>query len=773
MSRSLTALTRSRLRVALVIPCAEGDPGFFPDGLLEHACARLQRDGHEARLLRVYYEGNRTADAEVQKRVEAWLEGFQPNLVVVERLFDQAPFANFRARSPNTKVALVSWGDAELAQSVDYTIGTTPGQVRRGTTRRSPSAGELAWAVEQLANSLASGDDARQIPGVSQKVGQQTLMGPPATPRPLMTPFEAEVNGECIASGAVPRLTRKYLFGNAGCPYSRAPSEEAFYEGLELPSDDTLSVLGCAFCRAGGDYQKQPEAVLLDSLVEQAAFYAKHVPELEELVLVDQYPIRYLPKLLRVASSANIPQLRWLFQARADGFTRDIEHIRAAIQVATDLGHQLEVYLTGFESFSDAELRRYNKGVMSHELVRAVENMRSLAAEYPNNFAYARAKGHSMILWSPWTSAADIRDNVDTVKRSGLLELFDEIGRNRLRLYPDLPIYYAARRDGLVLDDWEQDDEGAGRLKGYGVEAAWRFADPNIKTAYRLAKELRERLGRETEIDQLASIADAVSGGEGLDAERILRAIGDLERSVSALLGPRDQSQPASSGNQRCATVLLSGPCNNGCLTCPNQATLHSSPPAASVARARESGLPVLLAGREPTLSDQLSSLVRQARGEDHRGVGMVTNGRRFASEAFTKELRNAGLTGASVKLFGYTADMNDAITRDPGSWHQALRGVRNLLKHNIPVEIRAEAHQQNLEHFEYFAALATKLGVRALRVSISLEAVSLLRIAEFNVALARLARACRVGGVSLDVSPLPWGNQPGDRIAEIPTNST
>ena len=58
--------------------------------------------------------------------------------------------------------------------------------------------------------------------------------------------------------------------------------------------------------------------------------------------------------------------------------------------------------------------------------------MRSLAAEYPNNFAYARAKGHSMILWSPWTSAADIRDNVDTVKRSGLLELFDEIGRNRL-----------------------------------------------------------------------------------------------------------------------------------------------------------------------------------------------------------------------------------------------------------------------------------------------------------------------------------------------------
>ena len=83
----------------------------------------------------------------------------------------------------------------------------------------------------------------------------------------------------------------------------------------------------------------------------------------------------------------------------------------------------------------------------------AIAAMRDLARQHPEAFSYNRARGHSLILWNPWTTPEDLAASAAVLREQGLAEMFHEPARNRLRLYEDLPIYYAARRDGALRDD--------------------------------------------------------------------------------------------------------------------------------------------------------------------------------------------------------------------------------------------------------------------------------------------------------------------------------
>src|SRR5258708_32835018 len=81
-----------RLSIAFVLPYGEPSEGFFPEALLGHLCALARDRGHEARIVRVYYDGRDAGrDAETRARLAGWLEERAADLVVVERLFDPAP----------------------------------------------------------------------------------------------------------------------------------------------------------------------------------------------------------------------------------------------------------------------------------------------------------------------------------------------------------------------------------------------------------------------------------------------------------------------------------------------------------------------------------------------------------------------------------------------------------------------------------------------------------------------------------------------------------
>ncbi len=769
------------LSVACVLPFGEPREGFLPDTLLALLCREALEAGHDARLVRVYYDGrDAVADAEIAARLEQWLTERDADVVVLERLFDPEPIRRHVAQRAGRTAVLVTRGDSfEPVEGVRWVIGASPGTVRGGTTRRTPTSEELLDGFAGLLRALVNGGDPLGVPGVAKVEHDALVPGTPATAGGRRRAFRPVVEHDIIALGAAPRVERKTLLGNAGCPFAEDPLQTPHYLGVRLPrAGMPIARLGCAFCCMGGDYQKRPDGEVVESLVEQARWFARHAPDVQELVLNDQHALRYVGPLVRAAARAGIPPRRWLFAARADAFVREHARVRDAIAAAEETGHVVETYLSGFEAFSDRELARYNKGMTVADQLRAVESMRELREQHPRAFAYARARGHSLILWNPWTTPEDLAESVATVRRHGLGDLFHELGRNRLRLYRDLPIYWAADRDGAVLETWEGSDEGSGRRKGYNVETPWRFLDSRTRLAYELARSLRDRLGTETETAQLAaSIEFPTHHASGADdptavARDLLSDVATLEAALAALGGHRGSGQPPRGASKRAAVVMFAGACNNGCATCSNRDVWQDDGVVALFERvdaARARGDAVMLAGREPTVHPGFTMLVARALGDDARSVGVVTNARRFTYPPFTAAAVAAGLVAASAKLFATEASVADSISRDRGGFEQALNGLHQLRSHGVALEIRAPLHALALATFERHAELAERCSVRTLRVEAALDAIGLDRIGEATAALARLCERCAVLGVALEASPLTAGARAFDWMPLTP----
>ncbi len=737
--------------VAVILPFGEPREGFFDDTVLGLIAARARARGHEAHVARVYYDGADPArDDEVRRALRAWLDARAVELVVVERLFDPAPLEGRR-------VVQITRGDSvDPIDGVELVIGAAAGLTRRGTTR-TPSPGGLVLAFERVLDALAEGADPRDVPGVAAP-GEPARA--PLAPAPLPTPFEPVVDHEIIALEAPPPARRKTVYGNLGCPYAADPLDNPAFRGVRLPAAP-VARLGCAFCSMGGDYEKRPDPEVVSEIVRQATYFHAAVDGLEELLINDQHALRYLAALMSAARA--LPPTRWLFAARADAFVREADRVRAAIEAAAAAGHRLEVYLSGFESFSDAALARYNKGVTASDLVRAVEAMRALHREAPATFDYRRSRGHSLILFSPWTDAAEIQESARAIRAHGLTELFDELGRNRLRLYADLPITYAAERDCALRADWDDGDEGEGRRKGYNVERPWRFLHASGRRVFEASRLLAARLGTETEVAQLLA---ASALGDDLDPGALGADLDRLEQVLASLLArARPPGAPSRGAQARAAPARMTGDCNNGCASCAQRDAWLDDRDAAVLARvdaARATGRPVLLAGREPTLHPAFGALLKRARGDDARAVGVVSNGRRFAYPRFASACLRAGLSAVSLKIFAPDAATADAITRVEGAHAQALEGARALAG-RCALELRAPLHHANLDRLAELARVAAELGVPQIRVEVALDAVGLDRLAHAADAIEALGAACARAAVALEASPLRAGTRAFD----------
>lgn len=735
------------LSIGLIVPFGELSESFFPDALLATLAATARAAGHRAEVVRVFYDGHDDAvDEAISARLAAWLAARDVDLVVGERWLDLAPIRAHLAEKAGRRAIAIARGDSldarELEGVVELVVGGNPGRTRSGATRRTATLEELRLAFARLLDALAAGADPADVPGVARVVEGELALRAPLERPDAPPPFDAVVELDAIAAGEAPPVGRKTLFGDAGCPYAADPLAQPFFAGVRLPGDAPIARLGCAFCVMGGDYEKRPEADVVARTLEQARFWLSRAPGVTELVLADQGALRYLRALM--VGARGLPGARWLFAARSDAFVRSLDAIRAAARAAVESGQRLEVYLTGFESFSDAELRRYNKGVTAAEQVAAIAAMRALAREVPEGFGYASARGHSLILWSPWTTPEELREGVEVMRRAGVGELFHELGRNRLRLYPDLPIYYAAARDGALVDAWEDGDEGAGRRKGYNAERPWRFLDPRARRCRALAEALRARLGPETELAQLAAAADLSIAGGGPALAEVMAGLEALEAALVAA-GPR---------GARGAVVRASGGCNNGCRSCAS-GDRYAEPAAgallARVAAARDEGGAITLAGREPTLWPTFLDVVRAAAGRDRRAVTVVTNGRRFAASAFARDAVAAGLSAASVKLFAADAEAHDAVARDRGAHAQALAGARNLRAAGLrSVEALVILHGEALAGLDALPARARAAGATSLRVAPALDAIGLARLGDAADAVRALAAACRACGLPI-----------------------
>jgi molybdenum cofactor biosynthesis enzyme MoaA len=165
--------------------------------------------------------------------------------------------------------------------------------------------------------------------------------------------------------------------------------------------------------------------------------------------------------------------------------------------------------------------------------------------------------------------------------------------------------------------------------------------------------------------------------------------------------------------------VFTNETCNQNCWFCnarrPTERPEFVARPAVwqRIAEAQAGGArEIILTGGEPTLRNDVADLVRRAaRHGTH--VVLETNGE-LIDDGLAHELAAAGLGTARVQLVAWGDEAADAITRVPGGFAAALRGVRALAGAGVKVEITAPVVRRNVE---LVAALPREIAAAQLPV--------------------------------------------------------
>lgn len=168
--------------------------------------------------------------------------------------------------------------------------------------------------------------------------------------------------------------------------------------------------------------------------------------------------------------------------------------------------------------------------------------------------------------------------------------------------------------------------------------------------------------------------------------------------------------------------------CNQNCTYCNSRASRDDRAfvaPAAVLARLDAAlaggAMEIVLTGGEPTLRRDLPSLVAQAKARGAARVVLETNATSIDA-SLAHALRAAGLDRARVNVAAW-GDALDVITRDPGGFEAARRGLHALAEAGVELEIAVALVRANASLVAALpAALVRELGegaIRALVVSV------------------------------------------------------
>ncbi len=121
----------------------------------------------------------------------------------------------------------------------------------------------------------------------------------------------------------------------------------------------------------------------------------------------------------------------------------------------------------------------------------------------------------------------------------------------------------------------------------------------------------------------------------------------------------------------------------------------------------------IIFSGGEPLLRDDIYTLVEYASGLNLRPV-FGTNGTYITGEVAEK-LKKSGIGGMGISLDSVTPEKHDNFRQSKGAWKKTVKGIKNCLNYDIPVQINTTITEYNYEEFEEITEFAVELGVRAL----------------------------------------------------------
>ncbi|APR79826.1 Radical SAM domain heme biosynthesis protein [Minicystis rosea] len=126
----------------------------------------------------------------------------------------------------------------------------------------------------------------------------------------------------------------------------------------------------------------------------------------------------------------------------------------------------------------------------------------------------------------------------------------------------------------------------------------------------------------------------------------------------------------------------------------------------------------VIFTGGEVTLEKSLPAYARYARDSGAFAyIRLQTNARKLADEAYARSLVEVGINEFFVSLHGADATVQDGISQRPGSFDEAIRGMKNLRALGVRLITNTVITRENVTDLPRIADLAGSLGAERMEL--------------------------------------------------------
>ena len=116
--------------------------------------------------------------------------------------------------------------------------------------------------------------------------------------------------------------------------------------------------------------------------------------------------------------------------------------------------------------------------------------------------------------------------------------------------------------------------------------------------------------------------------------------------------------------------------------------------------------------GGEPTVYRRLPELLDMARRYGYPMSQLFTNGRKLADRRYAESIVERGARYFVISLHGPDAEVHDALTDSPGSFDEAVQGIRNLKDLGQIVQTLTVITSANYRHLSATGEMLCGLGV-------------------------------------------------------------
>ncbi len=172
-----------------------------------------------------------------------------------------------------------------------------------------------------------------------------------------------------------------------------------------------------------------------------------------------------------------------------------------------------------------------------------------------------------------------------------------------------------------------------------------------------------------------------------------------------------------SAAQEKRQWVRLTKLCNNRCTFCLDSGAQDGTMVPSEEVRRRilegsEAGATrLILSGGEPTIHPDYLSFIKAGRLAGYRWVQTISNGRMFSYGKFAARALDAGLDEATFSIHGHTPELHDRLTGVPGSFIQALQGLKNLLGRCV-TNVDVVLNKQNVPHLREILLFFMDMGI-------------------------------------------------------------